>query len=115
MWCGASGPTARHGGVSGPRRWWHSGRRSAATTLVAAGVAGYRQMMLWDVDPRDWQYPGAEVIVGRALADCSTGSVVDLHVTAQTAEALPALIAGLRQRGLPCLPLTAVAPRRARR
>ena len=38
------------------------------STLVAAGDAGYRQMVLWDVDPRDWQLPGAHVIVARAVA-----------------------------------------------
>jgi peptidoglycan/xylan/chitin deacetylase (PgdA/CDA1 family) len=89
--------------------------RYDASTLAAAGVAGYRQMILWDVDPRDWQCPGAQIIVARALADCSTGSVIDLHVTAQAAEALPALIAGLRRRGLACLPLTAVAAPRVSR
>jgi peptidoglycan/xylan/chitin deacetylase (PgdA/CDA1 family) len=62
-------------------------------------------MVLWDVDPRDWQSPSPQDIVARTLAGCSAGSVVDLHVTAPTADALPALIAGLRRRGLRCAPL----------
>ena len=75
------------------------------STLAAAGRAGYREMVLWDVDPRDWQSPGAQVIVDRTVASCEAGSIVDLHVTAQTATALPRMITGLRARGLPCVRL----------
>lgn len=74
-------------------------------TLDAARRAGYQRMVLWDVDPRDWQLPGADRIVDRTLAACSPGSIVDLHVTGQTADALPGLIAGLRRRGLACVSL----------
>jgi len=75
------------------------------STLEAAFRAGYRRMVLWDVDPRDWQSPSPRLIVARTLAACSAGSVVDLHVTASTADALPDLIAGLRRRGLRCTTL----------
>ncbi len=74
-------------------------------TLRAARRVGYRQMVLWDVDPLDWQLPTSEDIVTRVLDGCSPGSIVDLHVTAPTAEALPMLIDGLRSRGLSCVAL----------
>ncbi len=67
--------------------------------------AGYREMVLWDVDPLDWQLPEPELIVTRVLQACSPGSIVELHVTAPTAAALPSLIAGLRHEGLGCVPL----------
>ncbi|HEX6235868.1 MAG TPA: polysaccharide deacetylase family protein [Acidimicrobiales bacterium] len=86
--------------------------RYDTATLEAARRAGYRRMVLWDVDPRDWELPGADRIVDRTLAACSRGSIVDLHVTGQTADALPGLIAGLRRRGLACLPLDAAGPDR---
>ena len=79
--------------------------RYDAEALRAAQRAGYREMILWDVDPLDWQLPDPEAIVTRVLATCSPGSIIDLHVTAPTAAALPHLIAGLRARGLPCLPI----------
>ncbi|HZA78759.1 MAG TPA: polysaccharide deacetylase family protein [Acidimicrobiales bacterium] len=75
------------------------------STVDAAIRAGYARMVLWDVDPRDWELPGPSVIVDRVLAACSAGSVVDLHVTAQTATALPGLIAGVHRRGLACVRL----------
>ncbi len=77
--------------------------RFGAEAAVAARRAGYREMVLWDVDPLDWQLPGPDVIVDRVLRGCTPGSIVDLHVTEQTAAALPGLIVGLRRKGLPCM------------
>lgn len=77
--------------------------RYDAATLAAAARAGYEQVVLWDVDPRDWQFPSPGAIVARVLSACTAGSVVDLHVTAPTADALPAVIRGLRQQGLACV------------
>ncbi len=74
-------------------------------TLGAARRAGYREMVLWDVDPLDWQLPEPDDIVTRVLKGCSSGSIVDLHVTAPTAAALPSLIEGLRHQGLDCVRL----------
>jgi peptidoglycan/xylan/chitin deacetylase (PgdA/CDA1 family) len=79
--------------------------RFDAGTLQAAQRAGYRQVVLWDVDPLDWQLAEPDEIVARVLDGCSQGSIVDLHVTAPTAAALPILIRGLRQVGLACVPL----------
>lgn len=77
--------------------------RYDATTLVAARRAGYRTMALWDVDPRDWESPDPALVVERVVGAATAGSVVDLHVTAATACALPGLIDGLRRRGLDCM------------
>ena len=81
--------------------------RYGPETLAAARRAGYRELVLWDVDPLDWQLPEPEVIVARVLQVCSPGSIVDLHVTMPTARALPSLIAGLHRNGLTCIPLQA--------
>ncbi len=79
--------------------------RFDARTLGAARRAGYREMVLWDVDPLDWQLPRPEEIATRVLGGCSAGSIVDLHVTAPTAAALPLVLEGLRREGLECVPL----------
>jgi peptidoglycan/xylan/chitin deacetylase (PgdA/CDA1 family) len=68
--------------------------------VAAAGAAGYTYTVLWDVDPFDWQQPGAGVIVSRVLGTVRPGSVILLHTTGQTAQALPSIIQGLRSRGL---------------
>jgi peptidoglycan-N-acetylglucosamine deacetylase len=76
--------------------------------LEIAGRLGYRRAVLWSVDPRDWQRPGAAVISSRVLAATGPGSIVLLHTLPQTAQALPSILRGLRSRrltvvGLPTL------------
>jgi peptidoglycan-N-acetylglucosamine deacetylase len=79
-------------------------------TLAAAVACGFRHLVLWDVDPRDWTLPGAEEIVHRILARVGSGSTVLLHVTDQTADALGALIDGLHDRGLEPVSLRGLLP-----
>ena len=70
------------------------------TTLRAAGSVGYLRTIIWDVDPRDWSRPGPSAITARVLGAVHPGSIVVLHVLAQTAAALPAILRGLRKRRL---------------
>jgi peptidoglycan-N-acetylglucosamine deacetylase len=60
--------------------------------------------VLWDVDPRDYEEPGARAIVERVLAALHPGAIVLLHddrpELAPTAEAVDALLPELRRRGL---------------
>jgi peptidoglycan-N-acetylglucosamine deacetylase len=69
------------------------------TRRVAAAV-GFTRFILWDVDPEDWRDPGARVIARRVLRDVRPGSIVLMHLKAQTAWALPSILRGLRARGL---------------
>lgn len=68
-----------------------------------AGTFGLTTVM-WDVDPRDWGRPGTDQIVSRVLANAHAGSIILLHdgpaLREQTADALPAILEGLRARGL---------------
>ncbi|MGZ3584735.1 MAG: polysaccharide deacetylase family protein [Ktedonobacterales bacterium] len=68
-----------------------------------AGAFGLTTI-IWDVDPRDWERPGTGAIVSRVLADVHAGSIILLHdgpaLREQTADALPAILAGLKTRGL---------------
>lgn len=74
--------------------------------LGAVGDEGFAFTVLWDVDPWDWSGPGGSSIVSRVLSRARSGSIVVLHVIDQTASALPALIDGLRARGLEPVTLT---------
>lgn len=69
-------------------------------TRRAAGSLGYAWIALWSVDPRDWELPGTSAIASRVLGAVHAGSIVVLHVNDQTADALPAILRGLRARGL---------------
>ncbi|WP_400997463.1 polysaccharide deacetylase family protein [Agromyces sp. GXQ0307] len=57
--------------------------------------------VVWDIDTRDWQDPGVEVVVERAVDGAVPGSIVLMHDTHEdTVEAVPAIIDGLRARGV---------------
>lgn len=64
------------------------------------GAAGYGRIVLWDVDPQDWRRPGAATIAARVVGAARSGSIVLLHVLPQTADALPAIVSGLRAKEL---------------
>ena len=90
--------------------WWRLARVSptpyfrppygayTATTLAAAGRAGYRAVVLWDVDPQDWRRPGSAAIEDWILNHVRPGSIVLMHVIDQTAAQLPSLIQHLLWR-----------------
>ncbi|MRX43589.1 polysaccharide deacetylase family protein [Agromyces kandeliae] len=56
--------------------------------------------VVWDIDTRDWQDPGVDVVVDRAAGGAAPGSIVLLHDTHQdTIDAVPSIIDRLRSRG----------------
>ncbi|HEY2181121.1 MAG TPA: polysaccharide deacetylase family protein [Solirubrobacteraceae bacterium] len=60
-------------------------------------------MVLWSVDTDDYEQPGVEVIVHRALEGAAPGAIILMHDAggdrAQTIAALPTIIDTLRKRG----------------
>lgn len=63
-----------------------------------AAQLGYWTIM-WTVDTVDWKRPPADSIVQRVLGRIVPGSIVLMHPTAPTAEALPGILSGLREKG----------------
>jgi peptidoglycan-N-acetylglucosamine deacetylase len=61
-------------------------------------------MVLWDVDTEDYTQPGVDAIVAAAVGQARPGSIVLMHDAggdrSQTVAALPAIIRGLRAKGL---------------
>lgn len=89
--------------TGGIGRWFRPSQAQYATPLVQrlARAAGYRHVLSYDVDSLDYTDPGAEAVRRTVLAQVRPGSVVSLHLGhAGTVEALPALLDGLKQRGL---------------
>ena len=74
----------------------------------AAGRSSHPRVMMWDVDPLDWTRPGVSAITSRVVNGARPGSVILLHTIDQTAAALPAIISGLRARGLSPVSLPAL-------
>jgi peptidoglycan/xylan/chitin deacetylase (PgdA/CDA1 family) len=61
-------------------------------------------MILWSVDTSDYTLPGVSAIVHTALAGAKPGAIILMHDGGgnreETIAALPAIIRGLRKRGL---------------
>jgi len=78
---------------------------SFSRTVVGAAETLDQRVVLWSVDPGDWQ-PGVKPkqIVQRVLAAVRPGSIVILHDgggdRSATAAALPAIVKGIRRKGL---------------
>jgi peptidoglycan/xylan/chitin deacetylase (PgdA/CDA1 family) len=68
---------------------------------AVANSLGYRRIM-WDVDPWDWKHPGPSAVASHVLRYTGDGDIVLFHDTVgySTTNALPAIIEGLRARGL---------------
>jgi peptidoglycan/xylan/chitin deacetylase (PgdA/CDA1 family) len=81
------------------------GRHSRELLSTAADLK--YQLVLWNVDPRDWEQPTPETIVSRTMEQVRPGSIIILHEGYQnTLEALPMLIEALQERGLKPVPVS---------
>jgi peptidoglycan/xylan/chitin deacetylase (PgdA/CDA1 family) len=69
--------------------------------LDVAGEAGYQTVLGFDVDPRDYDDPGAHAVAQRTLGAVAPGSIVSLHFGHPgTVAALPAILDGLDEKRL---------------
>lgn len=77
-----------------------------ADVRAVVGDLGWAYTVMWDVDTIDWKAvadggPTADDIVARVLSRSRAGSIVLMHLGGyHTFEALPRIVAGLRDRGL---------------
>lgn len=85
------------------QRWFRaSGTQHTTPTIrAAAGKAGYRTCLSYDVDSLDWQDPSAATVERAVLGNVQNGSVVSLHLGHRvTLTTLPAILSGLSRKGL---------------
>ena len=91
----------RHAGR--PGAWFRpSGIAVPTDTMIeAANAAGYATCVGYDVDPRDYQDPGADLVRSRTVAAVRPGSIVSLHTGHKgTVDALAAILDELARRAL---------------
>jgi len=78
---------------------------SASGAVVAAAKAQGERVILWSVDPRDWEVGATAASIAQAvLSTVRPGSIVDMHDgggdRSATLRALPAIVKGIRKRHL---------------
>ena len=68
------------------------------TTLRASRDLGCKTIM-WSLDTIDWRGDGVTAILNRVKKNCHNGAIILTHPTADTVEALPEIIATVKQGG----------------
>ena len=89
--------------VSGVEPRWFRPPFGLTNRRLQLAAARHRlRTLLWDVDPRDYEEPGAQAIYDRVVAAIRPGSIVLLHddrpELAATADAVDRLLQELRRR-----------------
>ena len=72
-----------------------------------AGSKGFRYMVLWDVDVKDWDGKSAESIEDQVMTRAHNGAIVLFHLWVRaTREALPRMVEQLSARGFEFVTVT---------
>jgi peptidoglycan/xylan/chitin deacetylase (PgdA/CDA1 family) len=77
-----------------------------AAVRAAVGAAGWKHLVLWDVDTIDWKQesaggPTTADIVAKIAANAQAGSIVLMHLGGyNTLDALPGILAAVQAKGL---------------
>lgn len=65
-----------------------------------AGSEGFQYVVLWDVDPKDWDGKSASAIANHVISRAHGGAIVVMHLSAaHTAAAIPTIASTLRAKG----------------
>ncbi|MBN1631625.1 MAG: S-layer homology domain-containing protein [Thermoleophilia bacterium] len=67
---------------------------------AVAGSEGFRYLVLWDIDPKDWSANSAATVASRVISRAHNGAIVVMHLSgAHTAAAIPSIVSDLRAKG----------------
>lgn len=77
----------------------------SANTVDAADALGYK-VILWSKDTIDWRDRDQTLIFRRATEDVEGGDLILAHPTAETAAALPSILARYEELGLEQVPVS---------
>jgi peptidoglycan/xylan/chitin deacetylase (PgdA/CDA1 family) len=88
-------------GLSGRRPTLFSPHRGEFNPgVVAAADRTGHLLVLWSRDTIDWQGPSVAKVLERSVGRARPGDIILMHPTAVTVQALPAMVRGLRDKGL---------------
>jgi peptidoglycan/xylan/chitin deacetylase (PgdA/CDA1 family) len=76
----------------------HRGEYNAGV-LQASRASGH-ELVLWSLDTVDWKHPTPSTMRRRIVDRVKPGDIILMHPTAETAQALPGMIAGIRSKDL---------------
>ncbi|MFC4913967.1 polysaccharide deacetylase family protein [Actinomadura gamaensis] len=86
-----------------PGLWFRPSQAQHASAMVRAQAAraGYHSCLSYDLDSLDNTDPGPDAVVGNVLRRIGNGSIVSMHLGhVGTVRAMPAILDGLKRRGL---------------
>jgi probable sporulation protein (polysaccharide deacetylase family) len=81
-------------------RWFAPPSGSYNATTVSTAYELGLKTVLWTVDTVDWKRPPSEQIVSKIAGSVGPGSLVLMHPTASSRDALTGMIAAIRSKGL---------------
>ncbi|EXX91214.1 hypothetical protein BG53_11940 [Paenibacillus darwinianus] len=81
-------------------RWFAPPSGSYNETTVRTAAALGLKTVLWTVDTVDWQKPAPSAIVAKITREAGPGSLILMHPTASSRDALEGMIAAIRKKGL---------------
>jgi peptidoglycan/xylan/chitin deacetylase (PgdA/CDA1 family) len=85
--------------------------KPSQTIMDQAGKAGYPVVAGFDVDPLDYQDPGADAVRTRTLAAVHPGAIVSMHFGHPgTIAAMPAILDGIASKGLTPVTMSTLVP-----
>lgn len=90
----------RIAGISSVPFYRPPGGDYGAVLSTSAQSLGYRYLVLWSLDTRDWSGVSSEQVRSDVVAGARAGDIVLEHAIPNSATALPRIISGLRARGL---------------
>jgi peptidoglycan/xylan/chitin deacetylase (PgdA/CDA1 family) len=94
-------------------RWFRPSQAQHATAGVRAAAvrAGYPTVLSYDLDSLDYTDPGVEAVTHNVLSAVRAGDIVSMHLGHRgMVQALPAILDGLRTRGLQAVTASALFP-----
>ncbi|MCL5038860.1 MAG: polysaccharide deacetylase family sporulation protein PdaB [Firmicutes bacterium] len=80
--------------------------------ITVAGERGYA-VVIWSLDSLDWKNPGLDYMIKKVLGKVQKGDIILFHASdtaKQTHLVLPAILQGLREKGLESVPLSELLP-----
>ncbi|PZD93715.1 hypothetical protein DNH61_22295 [Paenibacillus sambharensis] len=86
--------------LSVKNRWFAPPSGAFNQTTIEVAAAEGLKTVLWTVDTVDWKKPAPEWMISKISRETGPGSLILMHPTASSRDALKGMIAAVREKGL---------------